>query len=266
MYSSHTRSNRQWNNSTSPKVHALFLSLLLIVLYSVPALAIPKNTSLSQKSLTLSTFPSAGMGGILQRILTEAYQKLDYRLTVLKFPAERALYMSNNGLVDGEAGRVPVVEAHYKNLVRVPTPIYRNKIIAFSLDKAVNISNGWDALPQYKLGAVIGYKQIEAKLRPMGASFLTSYEHLFALLQKNRIDVAISTYAEALPVITSMNLKNILVHSPPLESNPMYHYLHKKHVHLVPTINAVLQEMQKSGRLEEIAQEVIDEYSTKIRM
>lgn len=216
--------------------------------------------SFQQKTYVFSTFPSEGMGVLFKRILTEAYGRLGIAVSIEGYPAERALVMSNQGYVDGEAGRVSVVEEDNRNLVRVPTPLYTNRIVAFSRLPEFDAAGGWDALWKYHLGAVIGYKFVEKKTRRMKTEYYKTYEVLFKALDNSRIDVGISEYLEALPSIKALKLHRIGAHFPPLALNPMYHYLHKKNKALVPFIDAVLQEMRASGRLKEILEELETEY------
>jgi len=49
-----------------------------------------------------------------------------------------------------------------------------------------------------------------------------------------------------------MNLNEIVMLTPPVQVDPLYHYLHKKHKALVPQITAVLREMKQEGKFQEI--------------
>lgn len=211
--------------------------------------------------LVFSTFPSEGMGMVFKRILEEAYTKSNYKVTVQGIPAERALVMSNLGQVDGEAGRAAVIEKDHKNLIRVPTPLYTNRIVAFSLRDDLDLSAGWESLKGYKLGAVIGYKFVEEKTKPFDTTYVSSYNKLFTMLANEKVDIAISAYIEALPTIRALRMqKDIIIHAPPLATNAMYHYLHKKNKALVPIIDKVLQEMQQNNELNGMAADLEKEY------
>lgn len=240
---------------------AVFVASLIVV-FPCPSISyVYAAENVNDKGhLTFSTFPSEGMGVLFTRILTEAYHKVGYEVTIRGYPAERALAMSNDGLVDGEAGRVPVIEGKYKNLIRVPTPIYTNRVFAFSRQPKLCTNKGWSALEPYKLGAVIGYKFIEKMTKDMNSAYFRTYRVLFKALDNDRIDVAISEYLEALPIIRDLRLQKIGAHHPPLAHNEMHHYLHKKHKKLVPVIDAVLQEMYESGRMDTIQKELEAEY------
>nr|WP_321514255.1 transporter substrate-binding domain-containing protein [uncultured Pseudodesulfovibrio sp.] len=219
-----------------------------------------KFLSQQRPHFTFSTFLSEGMGVLFERILTEAYAQLGYDVTIKGFPAERALAMSNEGLVDGEAGRVSVIEGSYTNLIRVPTPLYTNRIVAFSRQAHFNTKNGWDSIKGYNVGAVLGYKFIEKMTDDMDTVYFRNYSILFKALANNRLDVAVSEYLEALPALKQLRSAQIKAHYPLLSHNPMYHYLHKSKAWLIPAIDATLREMEKSGRMDEILNELEAEY------
>lgn len=244
-------------------IMSVWLILLPVSVDAAEAVsATPSNTQ-QRPVLTFSTFPSEGMGVLFKRILSEAYATLGYDIVVEGYPAERALAMSNQGLVDGEAGRVPVIEPQNSNLIRVPTPIYINRVVAFSRQPYLNTSEGWKALREFRLGAVIGYKFVEKMTKEMNTKYFSTYRNAFTALDNDRIDVLISEYLEALPTINDVRLKKVGAHYPPLALKPMYHYLHKDNKEIVPTIDCVLQRMQKNGRVNEILREVEKEYQNK---
>lgn len=213
----------------------------------------------SRPKLTFSTFPSEGMGVLFKRILTEAYGRIGYDVAIEGVPAERALVMSNQGLVDGEAARVPVVEPACPNLIRVPTPLYTNRVVAFAKKEGVDVTNGWKSLFPYSIGSVRGYKYIEKQTSHMNRVLVSCYQRLLNLLINDRLDVVVAEYFDVLPTLKEMQPKNIRMLEPPLAYNPMYHYLHKRHADLVPRIDKVLHDMHSEGRMLAIQREMENE-------
>lgn len=211
-------------------------------------------------TLVFTTFPRMGMGDLFERILIEAYAELGYTIKTERVPAQRALVMANQGDVDGEAARVPVVEARNPNLIRVPTPLYVNRVAVFTRNTSIDTSQGWDALKGHKLGVAIGYKYIEGMTRRMDRIRATDYTQLFFMLAENRLDAVVAEYFEALPNTKSHRLEGVVVLQPFLARKEMYHYLHKKHAHLVPRIDAVLCRMRADGRMEAIIRAMEAEY------
>jgi len=242
----------------------LLAVVCLFVRLVAPGAALASDVAEGEQSqrpeLVFSTFPSEGMGELFGRILTEAYDRIGFDVVIRRYPAARALVMANEGSVDGEAGRGAVIEEDNRNLVRVPTPLYMNRIVAFSRQPYLNTSRGWDSLAGYKLGVVTGYRFVEKMTRQFDCDDFNSYSALFTALDNDRIDVAVSEYLEALPTVSKLRLDRVGAHAPPLALNPMYHYLHKEKAWMIPDIDASLRAMRESGRMDEILKGLEEEY------
>jgi len=206
--------------------------------------------------LVFTTFPSGGMGLLFKRILTEAYGRIGYDVEAVKVPAERGLVMANQGQCDGMDARAPVIEETCANLVRVPTPLYTNTVVAFSKRTDMDLAEGWDALAPYRLGSVLGYKFVEKMTSAYDRVLVSCYGQLFAMLKNDRLDVAVTEYLDVMPSLRGFDFGNIRLLSPPLAHTPMYHYLHEKHADLVPVIDAVLRQMREEGRMDALLEEI----------
>jgi len=209
-----------------------------------------------QSKLVFTTFPSKGMGVLFERILCEAYSRIGYTIEVKGVPARRALVMSNEGQCDGEAARVAIIESSCENLIRVPTAIYTNHIAAFAVRDDIDVSLGWESVRSYRCASVIGYKYIEDRTQDFDHVFVRTYEKLFNLIRFNRVDIGVAESFDAQITLREMGMSDIRMLNPPIATNPMYHYLHKKHADLVPQIDKVLQDMADEGRLETIRNEM----------
>ena len=209
--------------------------------------------------MVFTSFPSEGMALLFKRILTEAYGRIGYDVVVEGVPAERALVMSNQGRVDGEAARVSVIEPACPNLIRVPTPLYTNRVVVFSRIGDIDLSRSWDGLYPYRVGIVRGYKFVDKMTASMNRVLVSCYRKLFTLLENGRLDVAVTEYFDVLPTLKEMQPRNVRIQEPPLAFNHMYHYLHKRNADLVPKIDAVLRDMRKEGRMQAIQQEIEQE-------
>ena len=49
-------------------------------------------------------------------IVMEAHERIGLKLTVKHYPAKRALELSNEGITDGEIGRIRTINEQYPNL------------------------------------------------------------------------------------------------------------------------------------------------------
>ncbi|WP_158947220.1 substrate-binding periplasmic protein [Pseudodesulfovibrio cashew] len=236
---------------------AACMVILLWTILASPGLAAsaaaPANPQ-AEPTMVFTSFPCQGMGVLFERILREAYGELGYSVVIRRVPAERALVMANAGLVDGEAARVPVIELRNPDLIKVPTPLYVNRVAAFTRGKDIDLEAGWDSLRQYRIGCLLGYKYINKQTQGMERVMVPSYEQLFALLRKGRVDIVVAEYLDAMSNILKEDDFQVL--QPFLAENPMYHYLNKKNAALVPKVDAVLRRMLADGRMDAILRDV----------
>lgn len=202
--------------------------------------------------LIFSTFPEGGLHDLFDHILSEAYARLGYEIELQGYPAERALVMSNDGLVDGEAGRVNVVEKTCPNLIRVPTPLYLNRIAILTTGTEVVPAWGWGQFANYRTCIRNGYKFLESRVKGENLHMVSSYEKMLELLKNKRVDVGLAEYFDLLPALNKVGLGGVRMLCEPMASNPMYHYLHKRNADLVPKIDAVLRDMATEGRIKVI--------------
>ena len=66
------------------------------------------------------------------------------------------------------------------------------------------------------------------------------------ILHRDRVDIVITALINGLHQLKKLNLGGIYALSPPLSREPVYDYLHEKHEALVPKIDRVFKEMQKT--------------------
>ncbi len=244
---------------------AIIFFILLCILTSRMAFGLaeklpPASSGVAEKPVMIFTcFPSAGYSEMFRRVLSKAYSRLGYNVLIERLPAERALVTADSGEVDGEAGRLSIIEKSFHHLVRVPTPHYFTRLYVWSKNKNLDMSKGWSSVRKYKLGTLTGYKYVESQTYDMDRVLVPSYQKLLEMLENERLDIVILSLFDALPVMNAMGIKDIYRIEPPLGVFPMYHYLHKKHAELVPEVDRVFLEMQESGELDAIVQQAISD-------
>ncbi len=164
--------------------------------------------------------------------------------------------MSNEGKVDGELFRNKIIQKKYLNLVIIPVPIAKPEIVVFTKNLEFQV-RGWESLSPYTIGVQIGSKLFEENTKGMRVSPTRNLKQAFGMLNKGSVDIVVQTRMNGLDVIKKLNLRGIKVLEPPLVYDAVYHFLHKKHQSLVPSITNVLENMEKNGRLTAIRGEVI---------
>jgi polar amino acid transport system substrate-binding protein len=213
---------------------------------------LPPTSGAETKSLTL-VYPEEknAFHEAAAAIIREAYDKLGVQVAYKTYPAERALRISNQGRADGELVRIEGVDIKYTNLIRIPVSHVQAKQMAFGKRGNIKI-NGWESLKPYKIVFHRGYKVAEQNTIGMNRFIVGSDRSAFLMVEKGRMDVAVANLFTGQKLIEELKLKKTIMLSPPVQVDPLFHYLHRKHESLVPNVTARLRTMKKSGRFEEI--------------
>lgn len=230
------------------------MKMILMTLLHVLIIAVPMH---AQDTLVLSRMDSP-LAEIGQNILHEAYQRVGIQIDVQLLPAERALYMANYGDVDGLVLRIKEIETRYPNLRRVPVTVIALEGVVFTKNITFDVM-GWESLTPYQIGILRGSKFAEIGTQGMMVEMATTYEQVLLKLNLGRSDVVVMARTNGLVEIGKLKLKDIQVLEPPLITTDLYHYLHKKHEHLLPKITQALQDMKAEGRPKEIWKQTIAE-------
>jgi polar amino acid transport system substrate-binding protein len=189
--------------------------------------------------------------GYLNLLTTEIFRRLEINYQLIHLPEQRALIFANNKTVDGTGPRTAAIEEKFPNLIRVPVNVLDFDFMAYSKNRAINIS-GWESLNPYSVGFINGWKIVEhnttnAKL----VTKATDYDQLFRLLEKGRIDIAILDREMGGWQLRQLGF-DLHAIEPPIITKPNFLYLHKEHANLVPQITRVLVEMQQDGSMDAI--------------
>jgi len=231
--------------------HLSYVLLCVVsLLFSTPLYA--------KQTLTFSTFDLGIVTEIHTRIFKEVYRRLGIDIIIKKYPAERALHLANKGDLDGDLVRRAIIVEIAPNLLQVPTAIYRGQATAFSKNKTFSIK-GWQSLSPYKVAIIRGHKIAEANTRLFNREIINTPEALFYFLQQDRADTVIYPHVAGMAYLKKFGLTDIYPLSPPLDTVPLYHFLHKKHADLVPKVNKIIQDIVKEGLPKKITQHALAE-------
>jgi polar amino acid transport system substrate-binding protein len=186
-------------------------------------------------------------------IIREAYQKLGIAIVFKTLPGERSLQLSNEGIIDGELVRIAGIDKVYTNLIRIPVSHVTAEQMAFSRDATIVIE-GWQSLAPYKFAFHRGYKVAEKNTEHMKRYLTRTDEAAFRMVASGRMDLALANRFTGEKIIHDLNLANVVMLRPPVEVDPLFHYLNKKHAELVPKITAALRSMEADGEIDAIRQ------------
>jgi len=221
-------------------------------------------STLSAKEMVFSTLKGMYIAKICSQVLTEAYQKLGVKLEIIDYPAKRALLMSNSGDIDGEVMRIEGAENDYPNLIRVKPQICAMESRVYVKNKKLQFE-GWHSMKPFIIGIHRGHLYAAKGTRGMNAVEVDTDDQLMLMLDKGRLDLVVSQVPDALRSIIKFNLTEIHSLDPSISNFPLYHYLHKKHVDLIPEIEMILKSMVNEGRMEVINHEFLSKLNSKFK-
>lgn len=223
----------------------LLAALLLLLLFPGTA----EGFTISSSYNNLLSNPEGQ--GILDRLMKEAFRRLGREVEIVYAETDRSLIDVNAGVFDADINRIEGLEQTYPHLVRVPEPNMEMQFTAF-VKKALPLAS-WADLAPYRVGLVRGWKILEERTRSLPEVYTVPTEvHLFKMLDAGRIDAALYANRTGHAVVESLGLTGIWHIESPLETHPMYLYLHESRADLAEPLAVVLREMKADGSYEAI--------------
>ncbi len=171
---------------------------------------------------------------------------------------ERGLFLSNEGEIDGELIRIKGIQQTYPNLILIDVPISTFSGVVYA--KRVIQLDGWKSLKSYEIGITIGMKFAEKGTVGMQVTSVVRPIQLFKMLDAGRVEVMVIDRLTGDGMLMNNSFPNIRLLSPPLVSLHLYHYLHKKHLHMANKIEKILREMHTTGELYDLTKRIENEF------
>lgn len=194
-------------------------------------------------------------------ILTTAYEKLNISFESVPLPMGRGVMDANLGVTDGEVIRSEAIELTNPDLIRVNVPLLFVELMAFVCTPEVQVTD-WESLVQYRVGirngnlfcaqATAGFPKVTKLKTP---------DQLFDLLVTGRLDVVVVNPKEGPAYARKTQSQCIKGIQPPLSSFPLYHYLNRRHAHIVPQLEKVLTTMRANGEMKQLTAQIRQEHS-----
>ncbi len=206
----------------------------------------------AQTVLTFSQIDDIADQFVIAEVLKVAYGKIDVSVKFVSMPAKRAINESNSGRLDGEIYRIEEINKFYPNLKRVPTPVYYIEPSIFTKQQDIFIPNCF-SIKNLSVGIVRGVKHSELCTKDLNNVQVFSYpKTMMKMINAEKIDIGILSKNNGIALLKQLNIDSVKPIEPPLQSIPVYHYLHEQHIEVIPKIDRVLAEMTASGEIEQI--------------
>ena len=192
------------------------------------------------KEIQVTVTLSDKLNARYEKYLLYAYNQLGYKVTFDRILVARAREMVNAGRLDGIMVAEKEIEQHYNNIVRVPVLLAKgtlilhcNKHVSCQMSALNDENNVIGVTSGFSISSIF-MKQRRASIYP-----IKNTKNLGVMLTKGRLDYVLITDIEQLGSLGNLNKSKL--HSVEVFSTQGYHYIHKKHVKLLPQLTKALQ-------------------------
>lgn len=221
-------------------------SLLLVLGVTFSVTVVAQNNVIRISTPTISSAVNE-----VEETIIAVYEQLGYQAKVIKTPAKRSLIEVSQGKFDAELGRVEAAQTLFTDFIRIPVPIMSFNILAISAVDVPTIKL-WTNLPGFDVVTLRGFVGITERLNQHNVNYhkTSDVKQILQMLRSKRAQVAIVPAVLMEPYQAS--LTNSIDYSAIeiIDTLPVYHYIHKKHVKIVPKFTEKLKVMLKLAKIE----------------
>ena len=225
----------------NPRISLLYL---IIVMSTVPCSVFAVQGDIDNEKPIL-VFDRLGQSNAHQqatRLITAVYRELGYQLNYQAIPLGRSYVEAKKGNLDGLQGRVDRQSDKYPSLIKINVPIIKFSVVLIA-DRLLCGDCEIDQLNH--VGTVKGFAALEQFLGENELHFepiyLTDRASVERMFTAHRIEAQIVSDVLVDPVYFAEHERyrvHILCH------RQTFHYLHKKHEHLAPSVESLLKTLK----------------------
>lgn len=230
--------------------------LLSLLLPGVLALVGAVSPAQAQERMSIGYIATSIDTEPAMAVLTEAYGRLGIELDLVGIAGSGSLVAADAGELDGELMRIEALPARFSNLVRVDAPVSILQAGILTTDSELDASR-WVDLRRLHVGAVRGILFIEESLLSGPVTWVDSYDELYAILLAGEIEAAVVPKINGQEALDRLGAPLVMLDAT-LQTNLLYHYVHRRHAELVPQLRAVLKDMLLSGRTQELIGQTLE--------
>jgi polar amino acid transport system substrate-binding protein len=226
--------------------------IFVLFLFSMSAIA--------EEKLVFATHSRAPLSLYLKEVIQEALKPYSIQAEVLELPGSRVILQVNNGRIDGDLSRVE----NFKDISDYPSSNYRRVDEAIVLTEIVMITLAqkeivqpltWNTVNQGTAAFLRGSKTIRKHLDSKNRVSLSSNIQALEMVANERADSAImfASVAKSLFQQHAKLNEKLIIQKNALMSYPLFIYLNKKHLKLIPKLEQSLRQLKASGFIENTA-------------
>ena len=174
------------------------------------------------------------------RVVEAAYQELGISVDTLEVPSRRALFLAEQGRVDADLFRAPMVGEEKEDLIRVPYPLLQGRLMAVFPEPNVGDEPEFAGKRVAVRRGVLIAERTAEKLN-MDLARTRSYEQSLNLLEHRRVDMALISHIEDGSPLSESEWARFHIHPEPVAPFTLYHYLHRRHAHLAEPLAEIME-------------------------
>lgn len=184
-------------------------------------------------------------------LMTLAYKSLGYDLVLKKHANDTALKAANQGVFDGQLGRITDIGKQYPNLIKVPVVLFDFKLLLIHEKKHCNpcdISN-FSSI-SYRAGFPVAHKFLN-KVQYLGDRIpVQNIKTQLSLLAQSKVDAVLLLNFQLSYDLPHFERANYQIQEVNLLNT--YHFLHEKNKSLIAPLTKELLALKESGIIQKL--------------
>jgi len=177
-------------------------------------------------------------------IMEQVYEAIGLPVTFKGFPARRSLAFLSAGKIDADLCRIADTYEHYPNLIRLEPALTEIEFSALSKNTIEPVRTIKDVQGK-RIGTIRGMLAAEMVFTGNNVHFESSWRSVGQLLVDDLVDIIILPTSSIKKLMKDVRFPQNYRQAPTLYKFAMFHYVHKKHVKLVPELTAEIKKRSK---------------------
>lgn len=189
-------------------------------------------------------------------IYAEVFRRLEIPVRFEDYSSKRASLEADEGLVDGEPGRILDYQSAHPSLLRIEEPLLTLNFSAFVASAAIGPLNGWESLRdtawrvEYQRGIRISENNLPGLVPPEKLSSVTEPIQGLRKLAAGRTDVYVDEESGILTALQTPEFKGSGIRvAGIMATGVIYPYVLRKHAALAPKMAAIIRSMKAEGAI-----------------
>lgn len=217
------------------------------------------------ESVTVSRSTRSLLATGAENVLRTAYERVGIDLNVMELPRQRSLVSAIEGISDGEVIRGPMELADHEGFRLIDPPLTHNEVAVFRRRDSGIEAADLASLAEYSVAYLNGIKAHRQLAETAGnAVKVETPDLLLKMLDAGRVDLVVINPIGARVRLASGEYANIDPEGIVIKSEPLHHYLRDDLGDVADAIEEILQEMERTGELEQAFEDGITQFQAAI--